>query len=99
MLYLAPRIAPGAAIHPTSPSSAPAIITVPPLVIAMWRIRVEEKALLATVNGCQAYAERHKRLIPFIWQPSAYPQISLPQQLIPDSDGHDELVTSPGLTG
>ncbi len=28
-----------------------AIITVPPLVIAMWRIRVEEKALLATVNG------------------------------------------------
>lgn len=64
MLYLAPRIAPGAAIHPTSPSSAPAIITVPPLVIAMWRIRVEEKALLATVNGCQAYAERHKRLIP-----------------------------------
>ncbi len=43
------------------------VMTVPPLALIMWRIRIEEKALPATLGGYQVYAEPRKRIIPFIW--------------------------------
>lgn len=41
---------------------------VPCLVIIIWRIRIEEAALLRTVGPAyQMYATRRKRLVPFVW--------------------------------
>ncbi len=41
---------------------------VPCLVIIVWRIRIEEAALLHTAGApYRAYAARHKRLLPLIW--------------------------------
>ncbi|NNN08226.1 MAG: isoprenylcysteine carboxylmethyltransferase family protein [Acidimicrobiaceae bacterium] len=41
---------------------------VPCLVIIIWRIRIEEAALLWTVGPAyQMYATRRKRLVPFVW--------------------------------
>lgn len=38
------------------------------LPILVWRIRVEENALLATLDGrYRAYAAGHKRLVPLVW--------------------------------
>jgi protein-S-isoprenylcysteine O-methyltransferase Ste14 len=38
------------------------------LVLIVWRIRVEEKALLTTLDGrYRAYASGHKRLVPLVW--------------------------------
>jgi protein-S-isoprenylcysteine O-methyltransferase Ste14 len=38
------------------------------LVFIVWRIRTEEKALVATLDGrYRAYAARHKRLVPLVW--------------------------------
>ncbi len=38
------------------------------LALLVWRIRVEERALLATLDGrYAAYAAQHKRLIPLVW--------------------------------
>ena len=40
----------------------------PCLVIIIWRIRIEEAALLKTTGApYQAYAAHHKRLVPLIW--------------------------------
>ncbi|MGH2871663.1 MAG: methyltransferase family protein, partial [Solirubrobacteraceae bacterium] len=40
----------------------------PCLVIIIWRIRVEETALLKTAGPAYgAYAAHHKRLVPLIW--------------------------------
>ena len=40
----------------------------PCLVIIIWRIRIEEAALLKTTGaGYQAYAAHHKRLVPHVW--------------------------------
>ena len=39
-----------------------------PLAAILWRIRAEERALLATLGDrYRAYAARHKRLIPLVW--------------------------------
>ncbi len=38
------------------------------LVIVLWRIRIEESALLATLDGrYRSYAAQHKRLVPLLW--------------------------------
>jgi protein-S-isoprenylcysteine O-methyltransferase Ste14 len=38
------------------------------LVFIVWRIRTEEKALLAALDGrYRAYAAQHKRLVPLVW--------------------------------
>jgi protein-S-isoprenylcysteine O-methyltransferase Ste14 len=38
------------------------------LALILWRIHVEENALLATLDGrYRAYAAQHKRLIPLVW--------------------------------
>ena len=43
-------------------------LTVLLLVFIIWRIRTEEKALLATLDGrYRAYAAQHKRLVPLVW--------------------------------
>lgn len=40
----------------------------PCLVIVIWRIRIEEAALLKTAGPAYgAYAADHKRLVPFVW--------------------------------
>jgi protein-S-isoprenylcysteine O-methyltransferase Ste14 len=45
-----------------------AALTLTTLVGLAYRIHVEEKALLEELgDGYRAYAEQHKRLIPFIW--------------------------------
>jgi len=45
-----------------------ATLTVLMLAFIIWRIRTEEKALLATLDGrYRAYAARHKRLVPLVW--------------------------------
>jgi protein-S-isoprenylcysteine O-methyltransferase Ste14 len=45
-----------------------ATLTVLLLAFIIWRIRTEEKALLATLDGrYRAYAARHKRLVPLVW--------------------------------
>ena len=36
--------------------------------IIVWRIRVEERALLTALDGrYRAYAAQHKRLVPLVW--------------------------------
>ena len=41
---------------------------VPCLVIIVWRIRIEEAALLTTAGSpYRAYAAHHKRLLPLVW--------------------------------
>jgi protein-S-isoprenylcysteine O-methyltransferase Ste14 len=43
-------------------------VTLPLLAYLLWRIHVEEKALLATLGDrYRAYASHHKRLVPAIW--------------------------------
>jgi|SRR5215472_4980376 len=45
-----------------------AAVVLPWLALTVWRIRVEENALLATLGGrYRAYAARHKRLVPLVW--------------------------------
>jgi len=45
-----------------------AAVVLPWLALVVWRIRVEENALLATLGGrYRAYAARHKRLVPLVW--------------------------------
>ena len=45
-----------------------AAITLLPLAILLWRIHIEENALLATLGDrYRAYASHHKRLVPLIW--------------------------------
>jgi len=42
-----------------------ALLTLTPL---LWRIHIEETALLATLGGrYRGYAAEHKRLVPFVW--------------------------------
>jgi len=37
-------------------------------VIIVWRIRIEERALLTALNDrYRTYAAHHKRLIPLVW--------------------------------
>ena len=41
------------------------LLTLTPL---LWRIHIEERALLATLGDrYRAYAAQHKRLVPLIW--------------------------------
>ena len=43
-------------------------MVVPALMLLLWRIHVEETALLATLGDrYRAYAARHKRLVPLVW--------------------------------
>jgi protein-S-isoprenylcysteine O-methyltransferase Ste14 len=43
-------------------------VTLLPLVPLLWRIHVEETALLTTVgDSYRAYASQHKRLVPLVW--------------------------------
>jgi protein-S-isoprenylcysteine O-methyltransferase Ste14 len=45
-----------------------AAITLSILGLIVWRIRVEENALLTTLDGrYRAYAAHHKRLVPLVW--------------------------------
>ena len=45
-----------------------AAITLLPLAILLWRIHIEENALLATLGDrYRAYASHHKRLVPLVW--------------------------------
>jgi len=45
-----------------------ASVVLPFLALTVWRIRVEENALLSTLGGrYRAYAARHKRLVPLVW--------------------------------
>jgi len=45
-----------------------AIMVLLPLAVFFWRIRAEENALLATLGDrYRCYADRHKRLIPYVW--------------------------------
>ena len=46
-----------------------AAVTLLPLIIVSWRIRLEEDALLATLDDdrYRRYAAQHKRLIPRVW--------------------------------
>ena len=39
-----------------------------PTGLVVWRIRMEERALLATLHDrYRGYAARHKRLVPLVW--------------------------------
>jgi protein-S-isoprenylcysteine O-methyltransferase Ste14 len=39
-----------------------------PLAVILWRIHIEENALLATLGDrYRAYASQHKRLVPLVW--------------------------------
>jgi protein-S-isoprenylcysteine O-methyltransferase Ste14 len=39
-----------------------------PLALLLWRIHVEENALLATLGDrYRSYAAQHKRLVPLVW--------------------------------
>ena len=43
-------------------------MTVLPLAVILWRIHVEESALLTTLGArYRCYALRHKRLVPLVW--------------------------------
>ena len=43
-------------------------MTLPPLALIVWRIHIEETALLATLGDrCRTYASHHKRLVPIVW--------------------------------
>jgi protein-S-isoprenylcysteine O-methyltransferase Ste14 len=45
-----------------------ATLTLLPLAFLLWRIHVEENALLATVGDrYRSYASQHKRLVPLVW--------------------------------
>jgi protein-S-isoprenylcysteine O-methyltransferase Ste14 len=45
-----------------------AFVVLPLLALTVWRIRVEENALLTTLDGrYRAYAAHHKRLVPLVW--------------------------------
>jgi len=46
-----------------------AAVTLLPVIIVSWRIRLEEDALLATLDDdrYRRYAAQHKRLIPRVW--------------------------------
>lgn len=45
-----------------------AALTLLPLAVVLWRISVEEKALLGTLGDrYRSYAARHRRLIPLVW--------------------------------
>ena len=45
-----------------------AALTLLPLGLFAWRIRIEENALLATLDGrYRAYASQHERLAPLVW--------------------------------
>jgi len=45
-----------------------AAITLLPLAIVVWRIRIEEKALMTTLGErYRGYAGQHKRLVPLVW--------------------------------
>jgi protein-S-isoprenylcysteine O-methyltransferase Ste14 len=45
-----------------------AAIVLLPLTVVTWRIRMEERALLAGLaDRYRRYAEQHKRLIPLAW--------------------------------
>jgi protein-S-isoprenylcysteine O-methyltransferase Ste14 len=38
------------------------------LALTLWRIRIEENALMTTLDGrYRAYAAKHKRLVPLVW--------------------------------
>lgn len=77
-IYLAPRLFPAAAIRHAALAfglglasanwagfAATAVIT---LAGILWRIHAEEHALMATLGApYQAYAARHKRLVPLVW--------------------------------
>jgi protein-S-isoprenylcysteine O-methyltransferase Ste14 len=40
----------------------------PPLMLLLWRIHIEETALVATLGDrYRAYAAHHKRLVPLVW--------------------------------
>jgi protein-S-isoprenylcysteine O-methyltransferase Ste14 len=48
--------------------AALAAMTLLPLAVIVWRIRVEENALLATLGErYRCYASGHRRLVPLIW--------------------------------
>ena len=45
-----------------------AVLMLLPLALFLWRIHIEENALLATLGDrYRAYASHHKRLVPIIW--------------------------------
>ena len=45
-----------------------AAMTLLPLIAVVWRIRIEEGALIATLdNRYRSYAAGHKRLVPLVW--------------------------------
>jgi len=45
-----------------------ACVVLPLLALTVWRIRVEENALLTTLDGrYRSYAAHHKRLVPLVW--------------------------------
>jgi protein-S-isoprenylcysteine O-methyltransferase Ste14 len=45
-----------------------AAMTLLPLAVILWRIPVEEHALLATLGDrYRCYAARHRRLVPLVW--------------------------------
>ena len=45
-----------------------AALTLLPLALLLWRIHVEENALLATLGDrYRSYAAQHKRLVPLVW--------------------------------
>ncbi len=45
-----------------------AAITLLPLAIVVWRIRIEERALMTTLGErYRGYAGQHKRLVPLVW--------------------------------
>jgi protein-S-isoprenylcysteine O-methyltransferase Ste14 len=45
-----------------------ATITLLPLAMVVWRIRIEENALLTTLGErYRGYAGQHKRLVPLVW--------------------------------
>ena len=47
---------------------AVAAMTLLPLLIVVWRIRIEENALLAVLGErYRSYAGQHKRLVPLVW--------------------------------
>ena len=45
-----------------------ATVTLLWLVLTLWRIRIEENALMTALDGrYRAYAAQHKRLVPLVW--------------------------------
>jgi protein-S-isoprenylcysteine O-methyltransferase Ste14 len=57
----------GAGLMSANWASLAAIVALP-LALTVWRIRIEERALLAALGDrYRSYAARHKRLIPLVW--------------------------------